>query len=239
MPDEKYLLQVILNPLRFFAAEFVLPGKPDVPDEKEVLRYLTDPSVDGAAESFVKRYKDLMSALDSIIIASPADELFLDKFIRPIQHAIRSYLLGGYLGCISMCGMVSEMSAILIYQMADKSIGNQSFTSESERHIYGREYEKLGQERRIDVLKAFGFIDLSTFESFDKIRQLRNRYLHYLSQDHSGIETDAKECLISATRILHFLMKPSVSSGGIAFSPVLVRYLIDHKIMKEKSPNAS
>jgi hypothetical protein len=34
-------------------------------------------------------------------------------------------------------------------------------------------------------------------------------------------------------------MKPSVSSGGIAFSPVLVRYLIDYKIMKEKSPNAS
>jgi hypothetical protein len=239
MPEQKqFRMLVVLNPLRFFAAEFPDAGPQASPDEKEILKYLTDLPTPGTAELFVKRYKELMSVLDSIIVASPADDLFLQKFMKPIQHAIKSYILGGYLGSIAMCGMVAEMSAILIYGMADKNIRDRKFTAEDERNIYGREYEKLGQERRVDILRALGFIDQPTFDSFEAIRNSRNRYLHYLSQDHSGIENDAKEALVAATRILHFIIRPTIAPGGLSLNPALVKYLVEQGIMEpiEESP---
>jgi hypothetical protein len=233
MAEQKsFRVLVVLNPLRFFAAEFPGAGAIPAPDEREILRYLTDLPESGTADLFVKRYKELMSVLENIIVASPADELFLQKFIKPAQYAIKSYVLGNYLGSIAICGMVAEMSAILIYSMADKNIRDRKFTTEDERNIYGREYEKLGQERRVDILKALGFVDDATFGSFEAIRKSRNRYLHYLSQDHSGIENDAKESLIAATRILHFIIQPSIVPNGLALNPALVKYLVEQGIME-------
>ena len=166
-------LKVFLNPLAFVPAmETSVPGAPSEPTPESVLDFLCTPGVDSDVTALVRRCREISTEPEPLF-AAPADERILDKLVWPLLHAKGSYILGNYLGTISLCGMVSEMLAILIFEVAEPEINGARMTEAAQRELFGSSFEKLGQERRVSILHAYGLIDDALKTSFDRIRTTR------------------------------------------------------------------
>jgi hypothetical protein len=57
-------------------------------------------------------------------------------------------MVGNYLAVIALCGMVAEMVAILHWELSEPKLNGQPMSA----------FEKLGQERRVRVLSAYGIL---------------------------------------------------------------------------------
>lgn len=54
----------------------------------------------------------------------------------------------------------------MVWEVADVALNGHPMTEENEKALFGTRFEKLGQERRIQVLSAYGLID-------EEARQIR------------------------------------------------------------------
>jgi hypothetical protein len=96
-----------------------------------------------------------------------AEPTILGKLVWPLRHAKGSYALGNYLAPIALCGMVGEMVAILLWDIAKVTLQGHPITETEQRAMFGNTFEKLGQERRVDILHALKLVD----DHHDGLRQ--------------------------------------------------------------------
>jgi hypothetical protein len=189
MTDER-MITCQLNPLAFLEAdEPWASSSQDKPTLESVLRFLCPVDEVLDIEKLLARYREISTEPVRLFLA-PAEQRILDKLIWPLRNAKASFMVGNYLGTISLAGMVAEMVAILLWETTDSQINGRPMTKIDEELLFGRGFEKLGQERRVSVLSAYGIIGDKTRSNFDKIRQIRRRYLHLWSQDHDQLTTD-------------------------------------------------
>ena len=228
-----FKIDVILNPLRFFQADFYLLGQGGLPSSEEILRQLCSVSLKSDPLSFVERYKDFKQAGNQTLNLAPPDKEILEKMVFPIQHAKNSYLLGNYIGAASLCGMVAEMVAIFLYKISNIKFNNKPIDQGTKKKFYGSEFEKLGQERRVGILHAFGIIDDQVKQHFDTIRTNRRRYMHFFSQEHSKIKNDSLKCIESIEYLMMHLMNPRIDNGKVRFNPDLMNYLMQQGIVRK------
>jgi hypothetical protein len=188
---KEYLVNACPNPLCFFEADDAWSGlvKADVTAE-DVLRYACSPDESASIAQIVERYKHI-SAGSIDILAAPAEAKILQKLIWPLRHAKTAYMLGNYLGAIAMCGLVAEMVSILIFEISDVKINDARMKQKEQIALFGSSFESLGQQRRVDVLFAYGLIDVTTRTKFDTIRTKRKQYLHLWSEEHEQLPGDA------------------------------------------------
>ena len=142
-------------------------------------------------------------------------------------------MLGNNLGCISLCGMVGEMAAILIYDLSKFTVDGEPLNEARQVAVFGSKFEKLGQERRVTVLWGNRLIDDSLRSAFDKIRTIRRSYLHLWSASHASLEADAVECFKSAVVIVVSTLGLSVEDGKLIFRPQVLEYLKKHGVEPE------
>src|SRR5439155_8328117 len=109
-----------------------------------------------------------------------------------------SYVVGNNLGVIALCGMVSEMVAVLLWQLAEAKLNGREMTTEDEAAVFGSSFERLGQERRVRALSSYGVVAPNVATMFDTIRLSRRKYLHLWSQDHERLAQDAVACFHAA-----------------------------------------
>jgi hypothetical protein len=121
--------------------------------------------------------------------------------------------------------MVSEMVALLLWQLAEVSLNGRPMTSEDEAALLGSSFEKLGQDRRVRVLSAYGLVARAVVEMFDTIRLTRRKYLHLWSQDHDRLADDAVTCYHAAVGLVVTVIGQDVKDGAIILNPSLVKYL--------------
>ncbi|MFQ5965627.1 MAG: hypothetical protein ACE5KZ_15235 [Candidatus Scalinduaceae bacterium] len=155
-------------------------------------------------------------------------------------------MIGNYLGTISLCGMVAEMVAILLFEICDFKLNNKSMNEHDQKSLFGSTFEKLGQDRRVQVLYAYSIINDEIKKSFDLIRNKRKKYLHLWSQDHRTLSKDAIEVYHATVSIVVRAIGQDIKEGKIALNPSLVKYLEKRGIVeqseglnKEKSTNKS
>ncbi len=120
--------------------------------------------------------------------------------------------------------------AIFLWRSANITIKGQPMTDGQEIKLFGYTFEKLGQERRIDILHAMSTIDEKQLQKFNDIRGLRRRYLHYWDPS----ETEQKDAL-RITKISLGLAKDiadiQLDQGKIkSVSPSLLRWFDRQKI---------
>ena len=151
-----------------------------------VLRYLTLPDLESNLESIVQRYKQI-SIENPRVSISPDNSNILKKIIWPLKQAKGSYILGNYIGTISLCGFVSEMIALMVFDITDKKINNQDLDKVLQRELFGSEFEKLGQDRRIEILKVYGIISKETYKLYKEIKDIRRKYIHFWSSKLEGL----------------------------------------------------
>ena len=152
-------LNVWLRPLVFPEVDFL--GQTE-PEPQSLLKFLCTPGIESDASSLTQRYRKI-SARDELILV-PAEDRILEKLVWPLLHAKSSYMVGNYLGTVSLCGMVAEMMAILKYTISDDNI----------KAISDQEYQNCGQKHRVIILKQLN-LDANIKTSFDIIRDKRNK----------------------------------------------------------------
>jgi hypothetical protein len=228
------LIEGWINPLKCPEID-LFPRAPDAPpgppEADRLLDYLYDPEVDRSREAFVARYNEIAAIADPLPIV-PAERTILGKLVWPLRHAKGSYALGNYLACIALCGMVGEMVAILLWDISKAQLHGQPVTEANQRALLGSTFEKLGQERRVAVLHALRLVDDATKTAFDDLREIRRRYLHFLSQPHAQLSADARRAYERALKVVAVVLGPTFHEGKVSLRPDLMDYLIEKGIVQ-------
>lgn len=214
-----------INPLAFLGIEGPpAPNMPAQPTAEMVLGYLCPPGTPSDVGALVGRYKEIATEPVALAVV-PAEQRILDKLVWPLRHAKASYMVGNYLAVIALAGMVAEMVALLRWEVAEVSLNGRPIEPADERSLFGASFERLGQERRLQVLVAYGLIDASTKDRFDAIKETRRGYLHLWSQDHDALPKDAIKSYHAAVALVATTIGQDFSDGKIVINQALVKYL--------------
>lgn len=205
------------------------PGQSPVTADR-LLDYAFAPEVERTCAGFVARYKELAAAGDPLPVV-PAEPNILEKLIWPLRGAKGSYALGNYLSCIALCGLVGEMIAMLIWEISQVSFQGSRIDPALEKQLFGSTFERLRQERRVEVLTAAGLIDQAARESFDEVRTIRRRYLHFLSQPHAQLAGDAKRAFVAAATVVRIVLGAKFENGKVVLRPELGTYLTEKGVL--------
>ena len=222
MPDGR-LCRARINPLALIAVESPSAGEPEPISAKTILSFLCPRGTPDDAQSLVERYKRISTG--PRLFAAPAEPKILEKLVWPLHHAKASYIVGNNLSVVALCGMVAEMVAVLLWQLAEPELNGQAMAEEAENALLGRPFEKLGQDRRVRILKAYGIIASDVARDFDTIRLTRRQYLHFWSHDHGRLPEDAVRCFHAAIRLVIKAIGQDFSDGKLMLNPALVKYL--------------
>lgn len=229
-----------INPLAFFAVDE--PWKSlhgDEATEASLLEYLCRPDTNADLNSILNRYREVSKEVSNRIFVAPTS--LLKKLVWPLRHAKGSFALGNYFGTIALCGMVAEMAALLIFEPSaiyiKKHFDLKKVVPSEFRHYFkGDAFEREGQQQRVRVLnKLRMFKDPKIKEAFDLVRDVRNRYLHLLSQPIDKSDRDAAKAFLATVDIVRYAMGLDVRNGKVAFRPEIFAWIEEHAPAEAKA----
>ena len=227
------ILKVYVNPFIFFEIDenWSHLGHTEL-SLQSVLNFLCAPNDNASTTALIERYKVINDRSEGLHCV-PTEARILENIIWPLRHAKGSYIVGNYLGTISLCGVVSEMLAILLFKSSEIQINGSPLTESGEKAIFGRRFEKLGQERRVSILYGYKMIDQEIKDTFEKLRAKRNRYLHSWSEDCKSLHQDAVDCYQAASKITLFVIGQDLDDGKLLLKPNIIKYLRKTSELKE------
>jgi hypothetical protein len=228
--SEDKIVEGWINPLAFLDVDepwATLGAKQ--PKLDAVIDFLCPPGMPTDIDSLIARYKEI-STEPVRLFAAPAEPRILEKLVWPLRHAKGSYVIGNYLAVIALSGMVTEMVAILAWEIGEATLGGHLMNAEEQKALFGSTFERLGQDRRVKVLTAYGMIDEGAVGRFDTVRNIRRKYLHIWSQDHDTLSTDAKACFHAAVALVTAIIGQDIKDGKIMLNPRLIKYLEKHGV---------
>ncbi len=223
------VLDIFVNPLSFTALDTLSQSNTSSSiNTQMILDWLCLPESKPDLESVIDRYNEI-NVLSNRLYIAPAEKNILEKLIWPLKNAKGSYMIGNYLGTIALCGMVAEMVAILNFEISNPAIqiSGKPIDNKTQEKIFGRNFEQLGQERRVEILLAYGIINDVQKQRFNDIKGIRNRYLHFYSKEHTNIVKDAVTAFEAAVSLVTDLLEINIVVGKISINPALARYLIE------------
>jgi hypothetical protein len=189
----------------------------------------------GALQAIRARYERLSEPHLRLFLA-PAEETILDKIIWPLRAAKRSFILGDFLGCIALSGVVAEMVFLLRFDVAKPMVGPQPMGDREQRLLLGRAFEKLGQERRTQVLLGLGLIAEEQATRADKIREIRRRYMHLFGAPAHSVEDDSAEAYSNAVVLVKDIVGLAPRGKGVFIQPWLRDFLRGKGLLREGLP---
>jgi hypothetical protein len=209
-----------LNPLQLPEAEI----EPQALTLEIALQFLCARGLGTAPQDLSERYREIDQGTPRLF-AAPSEEHVLEKLIWPLRHAKAGYMLGNHLGTVALCGMVAEMIALLLFELAEVRVNNQPITEEQQRALFGSPFERLRQDRRVEVLKAYGLVTGDQVTAFGTLRAVRRKYLHFWSQEHASIAQDSIEAFRAAVRLVVSVVGQESRDGKMVLQPALLRFL--------------
>lgn len=225
-----------VGPLRVIAPRGLRgdPGNPPV-TEATLLRALCTPDENSELVALVARY-DQIDVNSNHLFVAPEEPELLNKLVWPLRHAKCSYVLGNYLGTISLCGTVAEMLAILLFDVAEVKLNNRLLDEKGQVALFGSSFEKLAQERRVKILRAYGIINDTTAKRFDEVRLIRRSYLHLWSRPHSSAAEDAIAIHVATATLVSDCVIAGYDNGRLVINAAIIRYLSKQGYLR--TPNA-
>jgi len=176
----------------------------------------------------IERYEETTST-DLHFYIVPHSDKIEEKLLKPLQSAKRNYCLGDYISTIAVCGIFAEMLAILVWKMNELNVSGRRLLEKEEEKLFGRSFENLGQDQRINILSVLNLIDAGQKEKFDQIRRVRRQYLHFWS---SAIKDQRRHSLEVLKHSFHLLREITdiglADAGTVKVNPKLVK-MIEYK----------
>ena len=175
----------------------------------------------------IERYCELSTPDLYAPILPHSDKLF-ERLISPLKSAKRCYCFGEFLAAIELCSHVGEMLAQLIWDITPIAHNRTRVNPEFEKGLFGRRFEKLGQERRIEVLKTFKAVSEDQANLFEELRKRRVSYFHLWSAGTENGQADAASCFKTALRLIKEVLQIGIDPndhGKLLINPLLSAYL--------------
>lgn len=201
--------------------------------EYRMMRQVLELPLEHLPQEVLERYVEVSSKESYIAIFPHTDKLF-DRFLFPFKSAKRLYCLGEYLATIEVSAHLGEMLALLLWQITPITMDGKRIEADMEKAIWGTEFEKMGQEKRINLLKVFGAVSEQDAQNLDFLRATRRKYFHFWSASISGIKEDALNCFLKVAMLVKNVLQISYVEGALAINPLLHAYLEAHKRAEEK-----
>lgn len=176
----------------------------------------------------LKRY--LKASKYTYLAFIPHSDKIYKKLINPLRIAKKAYCLGDYLAVISSCGVVCEMLALFIWNFGNIQLNNRKLNVEDEIKLFGKAFEKLSQNRRVEILKSLGRINTEQFSEFNDIRARRNPYLHLWSKEILNEESDAFQTMKKTFNLFDQIIGLRWSKDGLRMSPELKKLYQSEKV---------
>lgn len=195
-----------------------------------ILSSFFDLDIKNLSREVLDRYSEL-SSLDTYHPIIPHTESLISRLFGPLKSAKRCYCLGEYMAAMELSAHVAEMLALLVWEMSPVTYNGQGIEDTFERDVLGSKFERLGQERRLGVLKGLGLLTEEHFEMFSFLKNTRRKYFHLWSGDFSNLQTDARECYFKAMELIKKILQISISgkqSGAVSMNPLLLKYMQAH-----------
>jgi hypothetical protein len=133
------LISAWINPLQILEIDepWAQAAGEDEITPKVFLDFLCTPGVMSDEKSLRERYRQI-SAERSRLFAVPADPRILKSLVWPLRHAKAAYTVGNYLATISLAGIVAEMVALLLFDVAVTTTQIGLSTKEVQEGLFGR-----------------------------------------------------------------------------------------------------
>jgi hypothetical protein len=226
-------IHVVLNYLGTpVATEYIdrlLDGQDHSGDfEYRMIRHVLELPPEQMPREVLERYVEISSKESYTAIFPHTDKLF-ERFLVPFKAAKRTYCLGEFLACIELSAHLGEMLALLLWQITPISLNGKTVDAQMEKSIWGSEFEKMGQEKRIDLLKVLGAISGNEEQLLDFLRSTRRKYFHFWNTSTERIKDDALECFLKLASLVQLVLRIEYDNGAVKLNPLLDAYLATHK----------
>jgi len=232
----KSTLPVFLRPLSIVALDEELPVNISHEPGDLALQLLSDLTKEYKSPlDFVrKRYRDITDETQEPIIV-PHHEVIIGHVIRPLREAKQCFVLGMPVACIAQAGLVGEMVALWRFRMLQPCLDGRPLDESLQKLLLGREFDKLGQEERIRVLRAVDTLDEELVSAFGNLRSLRRKYLHFMVDAQAKLDEDSKQALWWASFLVTKTLNVSFDQGAMVLPLQVLKYIHDI-VSREPSP---
>lgn len=170
------------------------------------------------------RYVEISNEATYTPIFPYTDRLF-ERFLAPLKSAKRCYCFGDYLATIELSAHVGEMVTLLIWKITPLKLNEREMNASIEKAIMGGEFERLGQERRIDILKALGVLSDPDEKALDFLRGTRRRHFHFWDTTAANAKDDALQCFLKITSVVKNIFRIEYHDGSVSMNPQLLEYI--------------
>jgi hypothetical protein len=160
-------------------------------------------------------------------VVVPQHESLMRHIVRPLLEAKQCYILRMPVACIAQAGLVGEMVALWRFRMLQTTIDGRAFTEEVQKLILGREFDKLGQEERVRVLRGLEEVEPDVVAAFGELRALRRKYLHFMVDPSVDVDADARRALSYAALLVVRTLGVTLAEGKLVLPERVARYIAD------------
>jgi hypothetical protein len=160
-------------------------------------------------------------------IVMPQHESLMRHIVRPLLEAKQCYILRMPVACIAQAGLVGEMVALWRFRMLQSTIDGKPFSEELQKLILGREFDKLGQEERVRVLRGLEQIEPEVVAAFGELRALRRKYLHFMVDKSADVDADARRALQYAALLVVRTLGVKFDEGRLVLPERVARYVAE------------
>jgi hypothetical protein len=221
-------MPVFLRPLAIPIIDELLAGSPERPAEAVALELLVGfvGDRDDPVEAVRSRYRQVTNEEKEPIVVPQHDSL-MRHIVRPLLEAKQCYILRMPVACIAQAGLVGEMVALWRFRMLQPTIDGKAFSEELQKLILGREFDKLGQEERVRVLRGLDDIESDVVSAFGELRALRRKYLHFMVDISVDVDADARRALQYAALLVVRTLGVTFAEGRLVLPERVARYVAE------------
>lgn len=241
MDEEQVTTAVQVNPLTFMSMDPTMRRAQGVSGPPEAGALLNDLLTCGqttqSIADVVLRYEEL-GPLDRRLQIALHDEGVLTELVGLARSAKMLYLIAQYRACIALCGYIGETIVSFAFEQTKLRIRGKDATDSQFRALFGEPFEKMDQERRIDIIKVLLGWDEAPVSKAHELRTIRNRYLH---RRRSAARASEGKDAAKAYRLAVELAEPFANlrlgpEGTVTLSPGQLGYLHQKRGSRKTPP---
>jgi hypothetical protein len=195
--------------------------------EYRMIKHVLELAPEAVPNDYLDRYVEASHQENYLSVFPHTDKIF-ERFLTPLKSAKRCYCIGEFLATVELSAHVGEMLALLVWEMSEIKINGKPADVALQKALWGREFEKLGQEQRIDILKGLGAISEADTQLMDYLRTTRRTYFHFWSAPIGNLRTDALRCFIKLSQLVKSILQIEFDNGALKMNPLLVAYIGTH-----------
>lgn len=166
-------------------------------------------------EGVVSRYIEVTPKRDHQAI-TPAHDKIRARIVEPLKIAKKSYCLEEYIASIAMSGVVGETMAHVFLQLYETEINGIVVDPNTEKAIFGKRFDELGQMRRIEILRELKYINLDQEKMLKNLQDTRRPYMHWwnLGKTAEEIKSEARQAVTGAARLFSSVFDIKLASAS-------------------------